>query len=378
MTEEKLPTIENLDVTCLFGGIYSGRRVLVTGHTGFKGSWLSLWLTRLGAKVIGYALDPPTQPNHFELLKLPIISIIGDIRDRDNLFKTFAAHSPEIVFHLAAQPLVRRSYANPAETFETNVMGTINVLEACRNKPSVKAIVNITSDKCYDNREWYWGYREIDPVGGYDPYSASKACAELVTTCYKRSFFNPDNYLKKHNILLASARAGNVIGGGDWAEDRLIPDIVKAESRSEITKIRNPQAIRPWQHVLEPISAYLLLGQKLFEGATQFSDPWNFGPEEKSNITVLTLIEKMKTMWDKIAYKVNSDPSSPHEAFFLKLDCSKARVLLSWNPVWDINKTIYITTRWYKEFYENGKIMSELDLTEYLIDAKKQKVVWMV
>ena len=278
----------------MFRGVYKGKKVLVTGHTGFKGSWLSLWLIKLGAKVIGYALEPPTNSNHFELLNLDMVSIIGDIRDRDRLNAIFKKYKPEVVFHLAAQPLVRYSYINPVETFETNVMGTINVFEACRITESVKAIVNITSDKCYENKEWIWGYRESDPLGGYDPYSASKGCAELVTSSYRKSFFNPEDYSKKHNTLLASARSGNVIGGGDWGKDRLIPDIVRAISKNEKLYIRNPKATRPWQHVLEPLSGYLFLGQMLLEGKTEFADAWNFGPNEGCHTDVETVVKKIK------------------------------------------------------------------------------------
>src|SRR5208283_3356263 len=266
----------------MFGDVYTGKKVLITGHTGFKGSWLAMWLQELGANIVGYSLNPPSNPNHFDLLIQPsgpltlrpsdpptLQSVIGDILDADKLFDTFQRYRPEIVFHMAAQPLVRYSYRNPVETFETNVMGTINVFEACRNTDSVRAVVNVTSDKCYENREWVWGYHENDPMGGYDPYSASKGCAELITASYRRSFFNAEA-----SALLASARAGNVVGGGDWADDRLIHDIMRAVSNNEKVIIRNPGHTRPWQHVLEPLSGYLMLGQKLLEARQEFAEGW--------------------------------------------------------------------------------------------------------
>jgi CDP-glucose 4,6-dehydratase len=301
-----------------------------------------------------------------------MISIIGDIRSRGKLINVVKTHKPEIVFHLAAQSLVRYSYKNPVETFETNVMGTINVFEACRQTESVRAIVNITSDKCYENREWVWGYRENDPMGGHDPYSASKGCAEIVTNSYRNSFFNLNEYGRSHDILLASARAGNVIGGGDWSEDRLIPDIMKAVSKNERVIIRNPNAVRPWQHVLEPLSGYLMLGQKLLEGKKEFAEGWNFGPDDESNINVINVVENIKQSWNKIEYEIREDANNPHEAGLLKLDCSKARSRLEWKPVWDIEKTIEMTTKWYKEFYENGKLLSWKDLNEYIQDAKNK------
>ncbi len=405
----------------MFGDIYRGKRVLITGHTGFKGSWLALWLRELGADIIGYSLNPPSNPSHFDLLvssnllpaQLPspdfhnfttsqlhnFVSVIGDIRDADSLNDTFRTYRPEIVFHLAAQPLVRYSYKNPVETFETNVMGTINVFEACRQTESVKAIVNITSDKCYENRECEQGYCESDPMGGYDPYSASKGCAELVTNCYRRSFFGgtegqrvrgserqssnlPALQPSSPLVLLSSARAGNVIGGGDWAEDRLIPDIMRAVGKDEKVVIRNPKSTRPWQHVLEPLSGYLALGQKLSEGRSEFAGGWNFGPDDESNIEVEHVVKKMKEYWNKIDYQCspsqlhNFSTSEPHEAGILKLDCSKAHSKLGWKPVWDIKKTIETTTKWYKEFYENDRIMSQIDLDAYIKDAKNKKLLW--
>jgi len=370
-------TMENLGLDNLFGNIYKDRSVLVTGHTGFKGSWLSLWLKELGAKVIGYSLKPLSTPNHFDLLKPAIVSIIGDIKDTKKLDKTVRTHKPEIVFHLAAQSLVRYSYKNPVETYETNVIGTVNVFEACRNSKSVKAILNITSDKCYENREWVWGYRENDPMGGHDPYSASKGCAELITSSYRNSFFNLSGYLKTHNILLASARAGNVIGGGDWAYDRLIPDIMRAVSKNEKVRIRNPKATRPWQHVLEPLSGYLMLGQRLLEGDREFAEGWNFGPGDENSIDVETVIKNIKKRWDKIEYSIQKGVKNPHEANLLKLDCSKAHLKLKWIPNWDFEKTMEVTVRWYKEFYENGRIPSLDDLYEYIADSKNKRLKWV-
>jgi CDP-glucose 4,6-dehydratase len=361
-----------------FNDVYGEKRVLVTGHTGFKGSWLSLWLIKLGAKVIGYALEPPTKLSHFELLNLDMVSIIGDIRDRNKLNATFKEYKPDIVFHLAAQPLVRYSYLNPVETFETNVMGTINVFEACKNTETVRAILNITSDKCYENKEWVWGYKENDPMGGYDPYSASKGCAELVTSSYRRSFFNPDDYGKNHNILIASVRSGNVIGGGDWSKDRLIPDIVRAISKNEKLYIRNPKATRPWQHVLEPLSGYLMLGQKLLEGRKEFADAWNFGPDEEGHINVETIVKSIKERWDRFEYEIDTESDNPHEARLLKLDCSKAHTLLRWKPVWGFKKALDVTVRWYKEYYENVKIYSLEDLEEYINHDEMKNIEWTV
>ena len=326
---------------------------------------------------MGYALEPPTQPNHFDLLNLPIVSIIGDIRDRDLLFKTFREFKPEIVFHLAAQSLVRYSYIDPVSTFETNVIGTVNVLEAARQTPSVKAVIIITSDKCYENKEWVWGYREIDLMGGYDPYSASKGCSEIITAAYRRSFFNPENYGKDHQCLVATCRAGNVIGGGDWAEDRLVPDIIKATVKREKVLIRSPYSIRPWQHVLEPLSGYVLLGQRLLEGDKEFADAWNFGPYEKDNVQVITLVERIKSFWNKVDYVIAEDSKNFHEAGLLKLECSKARFLLGWEPVWDFEKSVFVTTRWYKSFYEKNMVLTEQDLTEYIDHAKTKKVNWV-
>jgi len=359
----------------LFSSIYKDKTVLVTGHTGFKGSWLVYWLDKMGAKVIGYSLEAPTKPNHIELLDLDIVSIVGDIRDLDKLNKIFQKYNPDIVFHLAAQPLVRLSYENPIETYDTNVIGTLKVFEACR-KNSVKAIVNITSDKAYENKEWIWGYRENDPLGGYDPYSSSKGCADLLVNSYRNSYFNINEYKKSHNTLIASCRAGNVIGGGDWAEDRLITDIMLSVSKGKKVSIRNPNSTRPWQHVLEPLSGYLAIGQKLLEEKVEFSDAWNFGPSDEGSITVEQVVKNVKKHWDKIDYKISKDSNDLHEANLLKLDCSKAHLLLKWKDVWNSNKTFEITVDWYKDFYENNKTLTKKDLDSYVNDARLQKIEW--
>jgi CDP-glucose 4,6-dehydratase len=359
----------------LFNRIYKNKKVLVTGHTGFKGSWLSFWLNQMGANVVGYSLKAPTNPSHFEQLNSDITSIIGDIRDEKKLEDIFAKYKPEIVFHLAAQPLVRLSYENPIDTYETNVIGTLKILEVCR-KHKVKAIVNVTSDKCYENKEWIWGYRENDPMGGYDPYSSSKACAELLTSSYRNSYFNPQEYKKNHNTLLASCRAGNVIGGGDWAKDRLMTDIMLSVSQGKKVSIRNPNSTRPWQHVLESLSGYLHVGQKLLEGNIEFAESWNFGPNEEGSITVKEVVENIKKDWDKIDYEIKQDPNQPHEANLLKLDCSKARVKLKWNSVWDSTTTFEKTVKWYKNYYEKGKIETKENLESYIIDAKKKNIEW--
>lgn len=361
----------------LFNSVYKGKTVLVTGHTGFKGSWLALWLKEMGANVIGYSLPAPTEPNHLALLNLDIVSITGDIRDTEKLNQVFESYKPDIVFHLAAQPLVRLSYEDPIGTYETNVMGTLKVFETCRAH-KVKAIVNITSDKAYENKEWIWGYRENDPMGGYDPYSSSKGCAELLASSYRNSYFNPDQFKKTHRTLLASCRAGNVIGGGDWAKDRLMTDIMVSVSQSKKVTIRNPHATRPWQHVLEPLSGYLHIGQKLLEEKVAFADGWNFGPSDEGSITVEQVVKNVKKEWDKIDYEINIDTNQPHEANLLKLDCSKAHILLKWKDVWDSNTTFTKTVQWYKNFYENNLVLTHKDLESYVADAKAQKIEWSI
>lgn len=343
---------------------WQGKKVLVTGHTGFKGSWLSLWLQTMGAEVTGYALAPPTNPSLFDVAEVGsgMFSILGDIRDLGKLQAVFAEHKPEIVIHMAAQPLVRYSYANPIETYSTNVMGTVNLLEAARLNNSVRAIVNVTSDKCYENREWAWGYRENEPMGGYDPYSNSKGCSELVTATYRNSYFHPDNY-KDHGVALASGRAGNVIGGGDWAEDRLIPDIMRAITQGQPVNIRNPHAIRPWQHVLEPLSGYLLLAQKLYEQGSVYGEGWNFGPSDEDAKPVQWIVERLTESWSEGASWVLDEGDHPHEAHYLKLDCSKAKARLDWQPRWRLDETLGKIVTWHKAYQGNGN-MCEITLKQ--------------
>ena len=329
---------------------WTGKRVLLTGHTGFKGSWLSLWLQSIGAQITGYALPPPTNPSLFEIAEVAkgMTSVIGDIRDLSKLQATFTQYRPEIVIHLAAQPLVRSSYQNPVDTYATNVMGTVHILEAVRNTPSVKAVVNITTDKCYENREWVWGYRENEPMGGFDPYSSSKGCAELVSAAYRSSFFNSANYTH-HGVALATARAGNVIGGGDWAQDRLIPDILGSFVQGHKVNIRNPHSIRPWQHVLEPLRGYLMLAEQLFERGPSFGEAWNFGPNDEDSKTVEYVVAQMAYMWGKGAQWQIDSGKNPHEAQYLKLDISKARTRLDWQPALCLRDALALTIDWSKQ-----------------------------
>lgn len=361
----------------LFDGIYKDTKVLVTGHTGFKGSWLVNWLNRMGADVTGYSLEPPTNPNHYSLLDININSVIGDIRDSQKLEDVFSSFRPNIVFHLAAQPLVLKSYEEPVETYDVNVMGTLKVLEASK-KVDVQAIVVITSDKVYENKEWVWGYRENDPVGGYDPYSSSKGCTELVISSYRNSFFNINDYKIKHNSLLASCRAGNVIGGGDWAANRLMNDIMVSASKKEKVVIRNPVATRPWQHVLEPLSGYLVVGKKLLENDPKFADSWNFGPGDEGNINVENVVKNSKRYWNAIDYEVDANQNRHHEARLLKLDCSKSHTYLKWKEVWNSDKTFEKTVEWYREFYENKTILTDEHLESYVSDAKKKNIEWAI
>ena len=339
----------------IFNDIYKNKKILITGHTGFKGSWLSLWLTILGAEVIGFSLEPNTYPNMFNILGLEkhLTSIKGDIRNKESLEKLLNKYKPDFIFHLAAQPLVRFSYQEPLLTFETNIMGTINLLEAVRKSNFEGVIVNITSDKCYENNEQQKNdnrFKENDPMGGYDPYSASKGASEIVSSAYRNSFFNPKNYGLSHKVALASARAGNVIGGGDWAEDRLIPDIVRALYENKEIIIRNPHAIRPWQHVIECISGYLTLGVKLFENPIEYSEGWNFGSDENSTMTVEEIILKSLELWGCGTYKIIPEKIMK-EAAFLKLDIGKAKEKLGWQPVYDINSSLEKTINWYKNYY---------------------------
>jgi CDP-glucose 4,6-dehydratase len=358
-------TLESMDLNPLYNNIYLGTRVLVTGHTGFKGSWLCLWLVQMGAKVIGFSLPPSSQPNHFEMLDIDMQSVYGDIRDIDALKKVIKENRPEIVFHLAAQALVRDSYKCPIDTYDTNVMGTLKVFEACRLSESVTAIVNITSDKCYENREWDWAYRENDPMGGYDPYSSSKGCAELLTASYRNSYFNIDSYKTSHNILLASARAGNVIGGGDWAKDRLIPDIMKASAKNECVEIRSPNSTRPWQHVLEPLSGYLILGQRLLEGEVKVAQGWNFGPSDEAILSVGKVAEMVNKKWGACSFQINTSLNHLHEAKLLKLDSTMAKTHLGWRNIWSSEDSIKFTVEWYRDYHCDSIIRTVEHLKEY-------------
>ncbi len=360
----------------MFNNIYQGKKVLLTGDSGFKGSWLALWLQKLGAEVCGVSLPMTTEPVHSELLALDMRSEICDIRNLEKLKGIFADFQPEAVFHLAAQPIVRDSYTDPAGTFSANVMGTVNVLEAIRHTPSVRSAVIISSDKCYENKELVWGYRENDPMGGYDPYSASKGCTELVVSSFRRSFFNNDDYGKTHNTLIASARAGNVIGGGDWAPCRLVPDLMRAAGAGETSEIRSPKSVRPWQHVLEPLSGYLLLGQRLFEGQKEFADGWNFGPDSRAFISVEETAAALSSCWDKVKYTLNPPAEQPHEAQLLKLDCSKAEALLKWHGVLTARETFEFTANWYRDFYEYGRVTTLAQLNEYTRKAAQRNLIW--
>ena len=341
---------------------WNGKRVFLTGHTGFKGSWLSLWLVSMGAKVTGYALAPNTTPNLFNVLAIDSLiekSYIADIRDLTTLQKAMSEARPDVLIHMAAQPLVRYSYANPVETYATNVMGTVHVLESVRSINTVQATVVITTDKCYENKDWAWGYRENESMGGYDPYSNSKGCAELVTSAYRRSYFSEP----KSTNRLASARAGNVIGGGDWSEDRLIPDAIKSFEGNRPLMIRNPLATRPWQHVLEPLSGYLILGQSLYEQGSAFASGWNFGPRDEDNRAVQEVVDLLISEWgDKACWKKEGS-EQPYEANLLKLDCSKARTQLRWVPKWKLEVAIQKIIQWQKA-YKAKENMQEISLAQ--------------
>lgn len=360
----------------MFNDCYRHRRVLITGQTGFKGSWLAFWLQNLGAEICGAALPAEEQPNHFSLLGMSFRSETCDIRNAAALQKLVSDFQPEVVFHLAAQSLVRRSYRNPLQTIETNVLGTANLLEACRQCESVRAMVVISSDKCYENREWVWGYRENEAMGGYDPYSASKGCTELLVSSWRRSFFHPGEYSRKHQILLASARSGNVIGGGDWAEDRLVPDLMKAAAAGQTVDIRNPQAVRPWQHVLEPLNGYLLLGQHLLAGKPEFAEAWNFGPSGQDSISVADATRALAAAWPEITFRMNPQADAPHEAGLLRLDCSKANSRLHWHPVWNAAETFQHTANWYRRFYRENQVCTADDLAAYCQRAAEQDLTW--
>jgi CDP-glucose 4,6-dehydratase len=338
---------------------WKGKRVFLTGHTGFKGAWLSLWLQESGANLTGYSLAPSTTPSLFEAGDVAngMTSTIGDIRDPESLLKGLRQASPEIVFHLAAQPLVRQSYANPVETYATNVMGLVHLLEGVKATSSVRVLVNVTSDKCYENHEWPWGYRETDRVGGHDPYSSSKACAELITTSYRAAFFNPGEH-PRHGVAIATARAGNVIGGGDWAEDRLVPDILRAIDDSRSVEIRNPDSIRPWQHVLEPLAGYLMLAEKLHCEGPEFGGAWNFGPNEGDCKTVRWVTERLMACWGRSPVWQKQELEPLHEATFLKLDCSKARSRLDWQPRWDLRKALDQVVSWHQQWRQGRNMRS--------------------
>lgn len=348
--------------------IYRNKKVFITGHTGFKGSWLSLWMERLGVEMCGYALPPHTNPNHFEMLggARRFRSVFADICDKSSLQKAMNDFEPDIIFHLAAQPLVRESYKNPIDTFKTNSLGTLNVLECARNLTNLQAIVIITTDKVYENKEWIWGYRENDQLGGYDVYSASKACAEIITNAMRRSFFNADDFMKSHQCLIATARAGNVIGGGDFSVDRIVPDLIKGAESSAKTIIRNPKATRPWQFVLEPLRGYLMLGSKLLQKKVEFASGFNFAPHIEANLSVEAFLQKAQTIWDKIAFEIRADSANPHEANLLMLDNAKAYHLLGFTPLYDIWDAIFHTITWYKEYIEDAKITSEAQLDAYM------------
>jgi len=348
---------------------WNGKKVLITGHTGFKGSWLSLWLKHLGADLIGVSLDPPTKPSLYEQANVAegMISLREDIRNGDAVKAIFRKYKPEIVFHLAAQPLVRYSYQNPVETYETNVMGSLHVLEAVRCINTVRSIIMVTTDKCYENKEWVWGYRENEPMGGHDPYSSSKGAAELLIASYRHSYFPSDKY-SEHATAVASVRAGNVIGGGDWAEDRLIPDIIRAVKDDKKIRIRNPNSIRPWQHVLEPLSGYIQLAKSLHSDGAQFSEAWNFGPIDRDAKPVQWIVEYITKKWGRESSWELDEGNHPHEANYLKLDCSKANENLSWRPKWNLEMALSKIIEWHEAETNNADMreVSVKQINEYM------------
>ena len=360
----------------LFSGVFSGRRVLVTGHTGFKGSWLSLWLTEMGAHVTGFSLAPGTDPNHFSLLQLPMKSVLGDVRDGEAVRLVIEESRPEIVFHLAAQPLVGLSYDQPLQTWQTNVMGSVHLYLALCGCASVRAVVTITTDKVYQNRERHWGYRENDALGGYDPYSASKAALEILTDSMRDSYFNVADFGNKHETLIATARSGNVIGGGDWGVDRLLPDVIRAVTREEELVIRSPQAARPWQHLLEPLSGYLLLAQRLWEGDRDAAQAFNFGPLRGEKYTVERLMNMVAKLWPKLNYRMQDAAGGYHETTLLQLDSGKAHDALNWRQVWGVEEAIRQTLRWHQHHFETGKARSTDVIGQYVAAAEAIDAPW--
>ena len=346
--EQRSSSMENMEINYNF---WSGRSVFLTGHTGFKGGWLALWLTEMGAKVYGYSLDATTSPNFFKIVNLKDKienSTIGDIRNLSDLIKSIKAAKPSIIFHMAAQALVRKSYDDPIETYTTNVIGTVNILEAARKVDTVEAIINITTDKCYENKEWNRPYRETDRLGGFDPYSSSKACSELVTAAYRNSFL-------KTEIKVATARAGNVIGGGDWSQDRLLPDFFRSINNNEVLHIRSPDAVRPWQHVLDPLFGYLILAEKLIENGNNFAESWNFGPDESGSKTVMWILDRISKKFASAKWIIDKQEQK-HEATLLKLDISKAKSKLGWTPKWTLENAIDNTAEWHIAYQNNEKI----------------------
>jgi len=355
---------------------WCGKRVLITGHTGFKGSWLSLWLRSMGADIVGYALEPATDPSMFKLASVAdgMTSVAGDVRDMERLRQVVARSRPEIVFHMAAQPLVRESYRDPVTTYATNVMGTVHLLESVRHVGSTRAVVCITSDKCYENREWVWGYRENEAMGGYDPYSSSKGCAEVVAAAYRNSFFNPNRYAD-HGTAIATVRAGNVIGGGDWAKDRLVPDILQSLVKGKTIILRNPQAIRPWQHVLEPLSGYLTLAERLYEDGPSYSEGWNFGPFDSGIRPVSWVVNQLVSLWGSDISWKQDEAFQPHEDRYLMLDCAKARHRLKWEPVLEITTALRWTVEWMKALDAGADMrgVSESQIGRFMKLARNQE-----
>jgi CDP-glucose 4,6-dehydratase len=368
--EQRPGSMEDMEMNLKF---WKNKTVFITGHTGFKGSWLSLWLQELGASVFGYALLPPTTPSLFELAQVEegMVSVIDDIRNFNSLLATVQKYRPEIIIHMAAQSLVRQSYNEPVETYETNAMGTVHLFETIRQTKGVRAVVNVTTDKCYENKEWLWGYRESEPLGGHDPYSSSKACSEQITSAFRNSFFSPEKYLE-HGVAVASARAGNVIGGGDWARDRLIPDCVSAWLKGETARIRCPEAVRPWQHVLESLSGYMLLAERLYEQGDSFAEAWNFGPNESSVESVEEVISELSRFWGEQARWERDSDDHPHEAHYLKLDCSKARTKLGWAPCWDLTTALRKTAEWYQAYRKQPQKIREKTLEQIREYMKEQ------